>query len=92
MFSLRFKRRYREYEYSRFSKEDHATCIVYERQYNPVMDISGFGFIGYILYMTLTCIFKFEYNFSIALVFFIVFMFIRLLMIIEKDKRSDKGE
>lgn len=87
MFGLRFKSPYREYEYSRFSKENQTVCIVYERQYNPVMDITGFGLIGFILYYILSLILRFEYNFIITLLFFIVFMLIRLDMITEKDKK-----
>lgn len=87
MFGLRFKSPYREYEYSRFSKENQTVCIVYERQYNPVMDITGFGLIGFILYYILSLILRFEYNFIIMLLFFIVFMLIRLDMITEKDKK-----
>lgn len=92
MFGLRFKSPFREYEYSRFSKENKTVCTVYERQYNPVLDTSTFGLIGWFLYCILSCILKFEYSFNIGMIFFIIFMFIRLSTITEKDKKSDKGE
>lgn len=92
MFGLRFKSPYRRYVYSRFSEKDQTTCTVYESQYKPVMDISSFGLIGWFLYCILTYLFSFVYNFNVALIFFILFMFIRLSMIIEKDKESNEGE
>ena len=87
MFGLRYKRPYREYEYSRFSEEEQTTCIVYERQYNPIMYMGGFGMIGLILYYILQSIFKVEYVFGVSLIFFTIFVLIGLLMIIEKDKK-----
>ena len=92
MFGLRFKSPYRRYEYSRFSEKDQTTCTVYESQYNPVMDITGFGVIGWMLCIISSFFFKFEYNFNIMLVFFVLFMIIRLYMITEKDEKLIVGE
>lgn len=87
MFGLRYKKPYREYEYSRFSEEEQTTCIVYERQYNPVLDVTGFAFISCLLCSMILSLFKIEYKSNTMLIIFIIFMFIRLLMITEKDRK-----
>lgn len=92
MFGLRFKSPYRRYEYVRFSKKDQVMCTVSESQYSPVLDITSFGLIGWFLYSMLSCGFKFEYSFNVGMIFFIVFMFVRLLMIIEKEENSEEGD
>lgn len=85
MFGLRFKSAYRNCEYSRFSEEDQAVRRVYERQYDPFLDIGGFGFLGFILYSLAELIFGFEYSFDYHLFVFLMFMFVRLWKITEEE-------
>lgn len=89
MLGLKFKRPYRRYAYHRFSEKDQVTCTIYRYHYNPIMEISGFGMIGVILYNILSYILRFNHDFKIMFIIFIIFAFIRLLTIIEKDKKLD---
>jgi len=89
MFGLRWKSEYRKYTYTRVSEKDNSICTVYESQYNPVLDISSFGLIGFFLGGLIFYILNTNYEFAFSLLFFICFMLIRIFMITEEDKKSD---